>query len=231
MNDGQERVEVSVFQGEEPDARRNLKIGRFMVEGLDRKAMEGSPILFDMRLNLNGILEVEVIERHTGLKKRVTIEDAFRRLSAEELAQAREKLEESLAAETGPEFWDKVRSALGGDEAEGDLEVDEDSDLEADADDDAADDDADDDADQGEAQGTKLTPPPSDTLDESERQLWSKAAALLEKAWRKAEALNDVDRAEVRELADNLHEALEGRRFAEVERFSDALSDVLFYLE
>jgi molecular chaperone DnaK (HSP70) len=92
MNDGQRRVDARIFQGEDPDARRNLPLGRFLVDGLDPEAEAGSPVLYDLSLDLNGILQVEVTEKHTALKKRVVIEDAFRKLSGEELERARERI-------------------------------------------------------------------------------------------------------------------------------------------
>ena len=91
QRDGQEMVAVDVLQGEEDDARDNLRVGQFMVAGLDPGAPEGNPILFEFRLDLNGILDVRVTERHTGLSKSVTIVEAFRTLddAAREAARAR----------------------------------------------------------------------------------------------------------------------------------------------
>lgn len=90
--DYQAAVDVKVFQGEDPDARRNLFLGEFWVEGLDKKADAGSEILFDMRLDLNGMLDVQVTEKHTGLRKGITIKDAFRKLSPEEREQAQQRI-------------------------------------------------------------------------------------------------------------------------------------------
>jgi len=90
--DGQQRVDASIYQGEAPDARDNLLIGRFMVDGLDPSVPVGSPVLFDLTLDTDGILAVEVTERHTGLKKGIVIEDAFRKLSDEEVAATRRRL-------------------------------------------------------------------------------------------------------------------------------------------
>lgn len=92
IHGGQRAVDVEIYQGESDDARDNLRIGRFLVEGLDRAAPSGSPILFDFSLDLDGILAVEVIEKHTGLAKGVVIEDAFRRLTNEELDDARQRI-------------------------------------------------------------------------------------------------------------------------------------------
>ncbi|GMV42571.1 MAG: chaperone protein DnaK [Myxococcales bacterium] len=97
IHPGQTRVEVDVLQGEDDDADQNLQVGNFRVEGLDPNAPEGSPVLFDFRLDLDGILTVTVTERATGLSKGVTIKDAFRTLTSEEQAAARERVASDLA--------------------------------------------------------------------------------------------------------------------------------------
>lgn len=95
---GQDGVDVRVYQGEDDDVRRNLSIGRFFVEGLDEEADANSDILFEMRLDLDGILHVGVTEKHTGLSKAVTIEDAFRKLTDADVADAARR----VAAAFGP---------------------------------------------------------------------------------------------------------------------------------
>jgi molecular chaperone DnaK (HSP70) len=94
LHDGQEKVAVEVFQGEAKDARDNILIGNFMIEDLDPAAPEGSPVVFEMKLGLDGILEVKVTERRTGNEKRVTIENAFRTFDPEEAAAARRRMAE-----------------------------------------------------------------------------------------------------------------------------------------
>jgi molecular chaperone DnaK len=66
MYDNQEKVDVTVFQGEAPDALDNIEIGRFMVEGL-RKVPSGNPIVIDFSIDINGILQVRASEKKTGL--------------------------------------------------------------------------------------------------------------------------------------------------------------------
>ena len=94
---GQVAVDVEVLQGEDEDARENLLVGHFRVEGLDPDAPECSEMLVDFRLDLDGILDVTVTERATGLSKGVTIRDAFRKLTDEERAAAVERVAEVLA--------------------------------------------------------------------------------------------------------------------------------------
>jgi molecular chaperone DnaK (HSP70) len=106
MVQGQQSVEVEVLQGEQPNARDNILLGKFMVEGLDPKAPEGSPILFDLKLDLDGILDVDVVERATGLRKSVRIEDAFRKCTPEQVADQRARIEAEFA---GPETEEAAR--------------------------------------------------------------------------------------------------------------------------
>lgn len=91
-SDGQDAVDVRIYQGEQVDARLNLQVGRFLVEGLDTEQRSGSPIVFDLSLNLDGLLEVRVTEKRTGLEKRVEIQDAFRKLTETEVTEARGRI-------------------------------------------------------------------------------------------------------------------------------------------
>jgi molecular chaperone DnaK len=92
MRPGQESVEVRIFQGDNPDARRNIFVGDFLVEDLDADADANSEILLNMALDLDGILTVTAIEQHTGLNKSVVIEDSLRKVSEEDLAASRSRI-------------------------------------------------------------------------------------------------------------------------------------------
>ncbi|MBW2094569.1 MAG: Hsp70 family protein [Deltaproteobacteria bacterium] len=70
MFNGQEAVDVRIYQGEEPIATDNIFIGNFMVEGLS-DVPAGNEIVLDLHLDLNGILEVTAVEKRTGLSKTV----------------------------------------------------------------------------------------------------------------------------------------------------------------
>jgi molecular chaperone DnaK (HSP70) len=92
VHDGQEVVDVEIYQGEAPYAQENILLGDFVVEGLDPHAAEESPIVFELGVDLSGILSVTVIEQHTGLRKDVVIKDAFRTLDADEMRSAQDRL-------------------------------------------------------------------------------------------------------------------------------------------
>jgi len=73
MFDGQEAVDIRIYQGEEPIATDNIFIGNFMVEGLS-DVPAGNEIVLNLHLDLNGILKVTAIEKRTGLSKTVKME-------------------------------------------------------------------------------------------------------------------------------------------------------------
>jgi len=90
--DGQDKVDVTVYQGEDLDALNNIEIGRFTVEGL-RAAPAGNPVVLDFALDLNGILNVTAREKQTGLERSLTIDNAFARFEQDKLDEARERVQ------------------------------------------------------------------------------------------------------------------------------------------
>ena len=90
--DGQNAVEVCVYQGEDPDALNNIEIGRFRVEGLS-DVPAGNPIVLGLSLDLNGILEVTAREKKSGLQRSITIGNAIARFEQEKLADARSRVQ------------------------------------------------------------------------------------------------------------------------------------------
>ncbi|HHH39002.1 MAG TPA: heat-shock protein Hsp70 [Sedimenticola sp.] len=97
--DGQSRVEVMVYQGEDPDALNNTEIGRFMIEGLG-DVPRGNPIITTFSLDLDGILHVTAREKETGLEKSITIDNAIARFEAEQMEQARARIGHLFEGET-----------------------------------------------------------------------------------------------------------------------------------
>lgn len=99
MFDNQEKVEVTVFQGEAPDALDNIEIGRFMVEGL-RKVPAGNPIVIDFSIDINGILQVRASEKKTGLEYAITIDNAISRFEDGKLDEARGRIRAMFGEES-----------------------------------------------------------------------------------------------------------------------------------
>jgi molecular chaperone DnaK (HSP70) len=91
MHDEQTEVEVRIYQGEHEDALQNIKIGEFRVEGLS-KAPSGNPVILDLSLDRDGILQVSAREKKTGLERRITIDNAMSRFDAAELDAARARI-------------------------------------------------------------------------------------------------------------------------------------------
>lgn len=95
-SDHQTAVEIDIYQGDDPDAMKNVHVGHFRVEGL--KPVTGpNPVLCRMRLDLDGILHVTAIEKKTGMSKHVAISGATRRRGESELARGREELDRLFA--------------------------------------------------------------------------------------------------------------------------------------
>ena len=92
MFDGQDKVDVTVYQGEDPDALNNIEIGRFTVEGL-RDTPAGNPIVLDFALDLNGILQVTAREKETGLEHSITFDNAIARFEQDKLDEARSRVQ------------------------------------------------------------------------------------------------------------------------------------------
>ena len=90
-DDEQEAAHIKVYQGENQDARRNIFLGDFMVEGLS-PVPAGNEIVIRFDLDLNGILNVTATEKITGLEKNIRIENAMSKLDAREISVARNRI-------------------------------------------------------------------------------------------------------------------------------------------
>ena len=95
----QKEVEIDIYQGDDPDALKNIPIGHFRVKGL-KPTEAPNPVLCRMNLDIDGILEVTAIEKETGKTKQITIENALQPKSDEEIAAARRRLEALYDART-----------------------------------------------------------------------------------------------------------------------------------
>src|SRR5690349_20976603 len=91
VHDNQEAVDINIFQGENPDALQNIRIGEFKIVGLGR-APAGNPIIVDLALDRDGILRVTAKEKNTGLEQRIVIDKAMPRFGEGELAAARQRI-------------------------------------------------------------------------------------------------------------------------------------------
>ena len=90
-HDGQEVVNVTIYQGEDPDALNNIKIGEFLVEGL-QDVEAGNVITVTLALDLNGMLHVSAQEKATGLEKSITIKNAIARFEHGAMDTAKQRI-------------------------------------------------------------------------------------------------------------------------------------------
>jgi molecular chaperone DnaK len=91
VTDQQSSVDVRIFQGENSDALENIQIGEFQVTGLS-KAPAGNPVIIDLALDRDGILQVSAREKNTGLERRITIDKAMSRYDRAHLEEARQRI-------------------------------------------------------------------------------------------------------------------------------------------
>jgi len=95
----QEAVDIDIYQGDDPDALKNIPVGHFRVEGL-RPTQEHNTVLCRMSLDLDGILKVTAIEKETGKTKQITIDNALQPKSDAEIAETRKRLDALYDART-----------------------------------------------------------------------------------------------------------------------------------
>lgn len=100
--DGQCQVDVEIYQGEDPDALNNIKIGEFRIEDL-LDVPAGNIITLTLDLDLNGILHVSAREKASGKEKAITINNAISRFAAQELAGAKQRIDGLFGDDGGAE--------------------------------------------------------------------------------------------------------------------------------
>ena len=209
VSDNQPTVEIDVYQGENPDVRRNHRVGRLMIDGLARVAA-GNQLVVQLDLTLDGILKVSAREKATGLVKQITIENALARYAVAERAGAQARLNR---------MWAEVESLAPADRPDpagpdSESEV-SDSPFAADS-------------------PRDVTFSGGPTLDAGPREGQREtvqARALLEKADRLRGKAAAEDQEELDRLAGRVRDAITDRRWSDLQTASNDLSDVLFYLE
>ena len=86
-------VDIHIYQGDDDDALKNLLVGDFRIGSLTSMA-EANEVLCRMRLDIDGVLEVTAVEKRTGKSKRVSIENALRARTPEEIEAGRKRLQQ-----------------------------------------------------------------------------------------------------------------------------------------
>lgn len=101
MFDGQDVVEIKVYQGESRDALDNTLIGSFRMEGLS-DAAAGNPIVTTFSLDLDGILHVTSREKISGLENSITIDNAMARFDEAQVEAAKSRIGRLFEGESEP---------------------------------------------------------------------------------------------------------------------------------
>lgn len=92
LYDNQEGVNISVYQGEKPNALDNIEIGKYYFKLT--KAPANSPIILNYDLDVNGILKIKAVEKKTGREINAVIENAFSTLTEDEINNSKKRIEE-----------------------------------------------------------------------------------------------------------------------------------------
>lgn len=201
VSDRQDKVEIDIYQGESEDVRRNTQVGMFLIEGL-APVPAGNQIVVQLDLTLDGILKVAAKEKATGLQKHITIDNALARFGREEREAASARLEEMWQQSFDePDFFD-------------DEEIDEEASF------------VEHDGDGSTASIPTLDPGPREGQREAVQ-----ARALMEKAERLREKAVPEDQQDIDKLMQNVRVAMEDRNWNALHSATNALADVLFYLE
>jgi molecular chaperone DnaK len=194
-------VDVQVYQGDDEDALRNVLVGDFRIEGLT-PTEEPNEILCRMHLDLDGILEVAALEKRTGASKHVTIANALRARSAEEIAAGQRRIRElyesrgeildqswTTPADVDEAVLDTAPAVNGGREVT--------------------------------AMGTSPVPSNGDL----------EARHLLERSRRLLDSMHADDREAAIELHEKIETAIDVGSASELQAASQALEELLFFVE
>jgi molecular chaperone DnaK len=111
----QRQVRIEVFQGEQPIALHNTRVGDFIVDGLSA-VPAGNEVTVTMELSPDGILHVTATEKRTGLNRQVRMEGPVARFDG----SAREQAQSRIEGLFGGDDWEPRPD--GGDEAAGEAE-------------------------------------------------------------------------------------------------------------
>jgi len=197
----QDVVEVQVYQGDDEDALRNILVGDFRIEGLT-PTEEPNEILCRMHLDLDGLLDVAAIERRSGASKHITIVNALRAKSGEEIAAGQRRIRElyESRSEILEQDW---ATPVDVDEAvldAGPAEI----------------------LDPGGA-AMERSPAPADGDFDARR--------LLERSRRVLDQMHAEDREEAIELHERIEAAIDAGSASQLQDASRALEELLFFVE
>lgn len=95
----QDKVELKIYQGEEPIASKNTLLGEFTFSGLKpEREGELARVQVQFNLDVNGILHVKAYDRGSGQEAGITVAASKKRLTQEQISQAQARLAETVTA-------------------------------------------------------------------------------------------------------------------------------------
>jgi molecular chaperone DnaK (HSP70) len=201
----QTEVEIRVYQGDDDDALKNILVGDFRIEGLT-PVESPNEVLCRMRLDLDGILEVTSVEKATGKSKHITIANALRAKTPEEIAAGKRRIQE---------LYEKRGEQLDGWDAEEGVETDPDDQLDVIAE-------------PGVASGASGVDNGSHAASGGEE---NPLRTLLERSRRLLDDMHADDREEAIELHERIEAALAARDANAAENAGRSLEELLFFIE
>jgi molecular chaperone DnaK (HSP70) len=214
----QTEVEINIYQGEDPDAMKNIPIGNFRVEGL-MPTEQPNAVLCRMSLDIDGILKVSAIEKEAGKTKQITIENALQPKGDEEISEARKQLE-TLYGTRSFEL-----DSLMDDLAAADLENGKDEEYEV----------------IEVPFESSLVNPGEDGTEVSKSKFvefdspWSKAhrdaSSLLERSRRLLDRIHPEDKEDAIDLHERIESAITARDTAGLGEACEELKELLFFVE
>ena len=210
----QKEVEIDIYQGDDPDALKNIPIGHFRVKGL-KPTEEPNTVLCRMNLDIDGILKVTAIEKETGKTKQITIENALQPKSDAEIAETRKRLEALYGTHTsGLDDPEAGKRATEEDMADNIIEVPFETNHETRA---------------------------ETTAQESENKIlefdspWGRAhrdaISLLERSRRLLNRIHPEDKEDAIDLHERIDSAITSRDTAALSEASEELKELLFFVE
>jgi molecular chaperone DnaK (HSP70) len=116
LHDNQEAVDIHVYQGEDPDARNNILIGRFYFKGLS-PVPAGNEIVMTFSLDVNGLLKIHAVEKRSGRDIRGVVENAMRSFDDAQINGSKQRIDE-VWGEDEDLFVDEVEAIKDGDKTE-----------------------------------------------------------------------------------------------------------------
>jgi molecular chaperone DnaK len=220
MVDNQEAWQVSVYQGDDPNALNDILVGRFLIEGLS-PVPAGNEVLCRMDLDLDGILRVTATEKRTGLAKHITIEGATTAMSDAQMAEARRRMRDLFGDPEDLAQADLDEDALADDEADPDDDIDlEEAEPERSGLEEAG-------LDESRASDSA----PATGGGRERRVAISEARALLERGQRLLARMSAEDREEAVRLQQAIEKAIGGGDWDRLRAATGDLADLLFYVE